>query len=200
MEALHQVKRDFVRCESDEKYKRALRSKVRPTKADYLANGDNVYYRRNASDEWRGPGVIIGMDNKQFIVRHGGQIVRVHAARLVGALSENSDVENVNHEEVEKETRDGVCDLERLPNGVNGENANSPKESTSTKCNCQEVERPNEPTVEQTLDDTGATFDNQTSDISEYGGDQVSVGGDREVATGERDGDRNREARKSLNE
>ena len=199
LEALHQSRRDFVRRESDEKYKRALRCRVRPTRSDHLANGDNVFYKRNASDDWCGPGVIIGIDNKQFIVRHGGQIVRVHAARLAGAQAVISDEENVHHEEVEKETRDRACDLERLQHGVR-ENVISPKESTSTKCNGHECEEPDEPTVGQTVDETRDTPDNQTSDISEHGEDQVSGGDEREVVTDDWTGNRSRENRKSLNE
>lgn len=200
LEALHQARRDFVRSESDEKYRRALRSKVRPTRSDHLANGDNVYYKRNASDEWCGPGVIIGIDNKQFIVRHGGHIVRVHAARLVGAPSENSDVVNVNQDEVEKETRDRESDLEGLKNGVIGENVKSPKELAGTKFNCYEVEESNEPTVDQNVDDTGATFENQTSEISEYGESLMSEENDREIFTNNQSRDRNRDNRRSLNE
>ena len=190
LEALHQARRDFVRSESDEKYKRALRSKVRPTRADYLANGDNVYYKRNASDEWCGPGVIIGIDGKQFIVRHGGHIVRVHAARLVGAPSENSEVVNVNHDEVGKETRDRASDLEGFQNGVIGESAESPKEFAGTECDWHEHEESNEPTVDQNVDDTGAT-----SETSEYGESQMIDENDREMVTNNQGRDR-----KSLNE
>ena len=62
-----------------------MRSKVRTTRDDHLAIGDHVFYKRKDHDEWRGPGVIIGVDGKNFIVKHGGFIVRVHEARLVGA-------------------------------------------------------------------------------------------------------------------
>ena len=91
--ALHLARREFIRSESKEKIQRALSHKVRPTRVENLVNGDNVYYKRNDSAKWHGPGVVIGIDNKQVLVRHGGTVVRVHTARLAGASSEDSLVE-----------------------------------------------------------------------------------------------------------
>ena len=93
--ALHLARREFIRSESKEKIQRALVHKVRPTRVENLVNGDNVYYKRNDSAKWHGPGVVIGIDNKQVLVRHGGTVVRVHTARLAGASSEDSLGETV---------------------------------------------------------------------------------------------------------
>ena len=43
--------------------------------------GYSVSYKRNTSDQWRGPARVIGRDDKQILVRHGGFVVRVHACR-----------------------------------------------------------------------------------------------------------------------
>ena len=82
-------------------------------------NGDNVYYKRNDSAGWHGPGVVIGIDNKQVLVRHGGMVVRVHTARLVGATSEDSLEETEGtqrgalekHGDVAHETKDRPEDI-----------------------------------------------------------------------------------------
>ena len=83
--AMHLARRDFIRYESDEKIKRALKHNTRPSRVENLSAGDNIFYKRNDSDEWHGPGVVIGIDNKVVIVKHGGYILRVHTARLVRA-------------------------------------------------------------------------------------------------------------------
>ena len=103
LSAMHLARKDFIRYEADEKIKRALKHRVRPTRVENLANGDNVYYKRNDSDEWHGPGIVIGIDNKVVIVRHGGEIVRVHTARLVQAPSEGEEA----HGEVRQERPTG---------------------------------------------------------------------------------------------
>ena len=44
--------------------------------------GDLVYYKRRDSNEWKGPGSVIGREGSQVLVRHGGALVRVHAVHL----------------------------------------------------------------------------------------------------------------------
>ena len=45
--------------------------------------GDIVYYKRNNSNEWKGPGTVIGQDRQQVLVKHGGSYVTVHPCRLL---------------------------------------------------------------------------------------------------------------------
>ena len=39
-----------------------------------ILQGDTVFYKRNDSERWKGLGKVIGYDNKQIFVRHGGLI------------------------------------------------------------------------------------------------------------------------------
>ena len=130
LEALHLARRDFIRSESDERVQRALRHKVRPTRVEKLANGDNVYYKRKDSAEWHGPGVVIGIDNKQVIVRHGGTVVRVHTARLVGAPCEDW------LEETERDQEASELNSEKVvrPEGVEEKQSNTSEQQTSGEC------------------------------------------------------------------
>ena len=51
---------------------------MRETTIDKIVIRDDVYYKRNASDEWHGPAKVILIDNKIATVRHGGATLRVH--------------------------------------------------------------------------------------------------------------------------
>ena len=44
--------------------------------------GEHVFYNRNNENMWKGPGIVIGKENKQILVRHGGQKIRVHPCLL----------------------------------------------------------------------------------------------------------------------
>ena len=59
LDAMHSARKEFLRYESDEKIKRALRYNIRSTLVEDLENGDEVYYKRNDSNEWHGPGIVI---------------------------------------------------------------------------------------------------------------------------------------------
>ena len=85
LNALHSARQGFIKAESSERLARALRHNIRSSDHEELVNGAEVYYKRNDSNEWRGPGIIIGRDGKQFLVKHGGAYVRVHECRLTCA-------------------------------------------------------------------------------------------------------------------
>jgi len=82
LNAMNAARREFIRSESDDRVRRALLRQVRDDDPRKFETGDCVFYKRNASDEWRGPARVIGRDGKQIVVRHGGAVVRVHACRL----------------------------------------------------------------------------------------------------------------------
>ena len=44
--------------------------------------GDIVYYKHKDSDKWKGPGKVVGEENKQILVKHGGYCIRVHTCSL----------------------------------------------------------------------------------------------------------------------
>ena len=65
-----------------------------------------VYYRRKNNDIWCGPGTVIGQENKQILVKHGGVYYRCHSCnvmkeKLSNQLGQN-DLDSVQN--AEKET------------------------------------------------------------------------------------------------
>ena len=73
----------FVKFDSCEKLKRALSSNVRRTIIDDLNIGDEVYYKRDKSEEWYGPAKVILIEGKVITVKHGGVTVKVNTVSLV---------------------------------------------------------------------------------------------------------------------
>ena len=76
--------------------RRALRHQIRSDDVSDLSNGDSVYYKRANCDQWRGPGIVIGRDGKQVLVRHGGIYVRVHTCRLQHSTARQETITDIN--------------------------------------------------------------------------------------------------------
>ena len=97
-----------------------------------VALGDSVYYKRNDSNVWRGPAVVIGRDGKQILVKHGGACVRVHVCRIrsstenKGSNVEKNESKDVYAERVHVNKRVVESDSEE-------ENANKPETDSPGK-------------------------------------------------------------------
>ena len=103
LNALHSARQSFIKAESSERIRRALRHQIR-VKAQVFDSGDKVYYKREGQPKWHGPGTVIGQDGKTIFVRHGSIYVRVASCRMIKAgtefntesLSSESDSEPLN--------------------------------------------------------------------------------------------------------
>ena len=82
LNALHAARKAFTESESSRKIKTALQRQTRTSTSKECANGDHVYYKRQGENEWRGPGLVLGIDGKQVMVRHGGKLVHVSPCSL----------------------------------------------------------------------------------------------------------------------
>ena len=80
--ALHSARRAYISAESSERVRRALRYKIR-TYSEHFELGDKVYYKREDSQRWHGPGKVIGQDGKIILIRHGGTYKRVSSNRVI---------------------------------------------------------------------------------------------------------------------
>lgn len=89
LNALHKAREAFIQKESSEKLRRALLHQVRPT-GEQFGNGDRVFYKRLDGNKWCGPGTVIGHENKQILVRHGGVYYRCHACNVMKAGQDNN--------------------------------------------------------------------------------------------------------------
>ena len=85
--ALHNSRREYVKSESCERIRRALRHKVRASEKSWKA-GDKCYYKRH-ENRWRGPATVICNDGGTYILRDGGHVVMVTANRM-GSLEDTA--------------------------------------------------------------------------------------------------------------
>ena len=69
--ALHSARKRFIESEADEKLHRVLRHKTRLSTRKVFQSCDQVFCKRSDSGYWKGPGTVIGHDDKQVLVRHG---------------------------------------------------------------------------------------------------------------------------------
>lgn len=83
LNAMNNARRAFIESESSEKIKRAVKHKVRSCNDVVIENSDKVYYKRTNNPKWKGPGCVIGQENKNILVKHGGELIRVHPASLI---------------------------------------------------------------------------------------------------------------------
>ena len=83
LSAIAAAREAFVKSESSERVRRALRHNRRPHSDNKFYNGDVVYYKRKDCRKWKGPGRVIGHESQQVLVKHGGCYVRVHPCRLM---------------------------------------------------------------------------------------------------------------------
>ena len=83
LDAMHKARENFIRAESSERIRRALRHKVRSYSDQKYENGQQVFYKRKDTKGWKGPGVVLGQDGQYVLIRHASAYYRVHPCQLM---------------------------------------------------------------------------------------------------------------------
>ena len=76
LNAMHAARQAFIQSEASEKLRRAIKAKTRVSTAVVYQPADLVYFKRETSNRWKGPGTVIGRENKQISMKY------VQACRL----------------------------------------------------------------------------------------------------------------------
>ena len=79
----------FIRADCSERVRRALLGKVRYSDAPFMP-GESVFYKRQQSGPWPGPGRVILHEGQELIIKDGGQIITVHAFRASRINGDNA--------------------------------------------------------------------------------------------------------------
>ena len=66
--AMRAARKAFIEAESSKKIKIALSHNIRTSCEEHYEKGDKVFFKRNDSKRWYGPGTVIGQDGKQIII------------------------------------------------------------------------------------------------------------------------------------
>ena len=82
LNAMHSARQQYLKSESSDKLRRALRHQTRTYSNVRYNTGDHVYYKRENCNQWKGPGTVIGQDGQQVLVKHSSTYIRVHPCRL----------------------------------------------------------------------------------------------------------------------
>ena len=94
LNAMHAARNSFIQHESTERLRRALHRKSRTYANTTFCQGDKVYYWRKDQSDCHGPGIVIGKDGQQVLVKHGGMYIRVHPCRLQHCCEESIPIDN----------------------------------------------------------------------------------------------------------
>ena len=76
--AMHKAREEFIKCESNNKIRKALRSQIRTCNDDFYNIGDKVYYKRRRDNKWHGPANVVGRDSHSYLVKHSYRFCVVH--------------------------------------------------------------------------------------------------------------------------
>ena len=82
LKAMRVAREACIKSESSDKIKTALRHNVPAYNNEKFENGQKVYYKRKDT-RWSGPANVIGQDGKTVMIKHGGEMIRVHISRLI---------------------------------------------------------------------------------------------------------------------
>ena len=113
LKIMHAARREYLRSESSSKIRRAINNNIRTTGDIKFINGDRVYYKRNDSKRWHGPGYVIGQDGQHVLVRHQSTWIRVHPCRLLMVNKESQGQETKKAEHDQKTSK--VNESRKIP-------------------------------------------------------------------------------------
>ena len=85
MKALYDAGKNFIKVESSERIKRALRHNVRTYCEENYQNGGEVSYKRRAVKDWKGPATVLGNEGNFVLIRHVSAFYRIHPCHLMKA-------------------------------------------------------------------------------------------------------------------
>ena len=83
LNALHKAREEYIKAEASEKIRRALRAKMRTHSNVTYYNSDEVFYKRDDDNRWRGPGRVIGQDGSKVLIKIPTGMISVHSSRVV---------------------------------------------------------------------------------------------------------------------
>ena len=117
LNAMNKARQSFIRSESEEKVKRAIRHNVSGSADMKYVTGDRVFIKRREDNRWTGPGTVLGQEYQQILVRIGGFYYRVHPCRIILAEESQDKINSCMKDLQNSEDNNG---LEKIDIGAKG--------------------------------------------------------------------------------
>ena len=77
MNAMHEARQAFIKAQSDDVLKKALKSRIH-ARGDSIEEGDLIYYKKGKEKLWQGPDKVIAVNGKKLFVDKGGHTATVN--------------------------------------------------------------------------------------------------------------------------
>ena len=88
LNALHKARENFVKSESSDRIRRALKYNVRTYAEIDFQPGEKVYYKRRKTKGWKGPAKVLGKETNFVLIRHGSVYYRCHPCQLMKTIDD----------------------------------------------------------------------------------------------------------------
>ena len=83
LDTLHYAREAYIKTENSEKLKRAMSHNVRTSNGAKFFIGDQVFYKRDDTREWKGPASVIVQDGQKVLIKHRPYNVSVHSCQVI---------------------------------------------------------------------------------------------------------------------
>ena len=158
LQAIHKAREAFIACENSDKIRRALTHNVRSSGDVKYVTGDSVYFKRDDTSAWHGPGKVLGQDGQQVLIKQGSYYVRVHPCRVRFVKEPISSTTNNHQNTTESQSSD--------QNSIEIESQPSKHSSTISMNQLQELDVANLPQVNRDIENTVASAPSVSSNLS----------------------------------
>ena len=158
----------FIKYESNERIRKALRNNVRNTDMETLQVGDKVLYKRKEFNQWLGPATVthIDLQAKTVSVNHGGYQCKSHAVSTL-KIPSSQEIQSMNE----------TSDIDALSNDQQMTEASleqSAQEKDSENLNHEEVLVPHSQAMEKSIDTRNLKDGQRFQGIEKSTGKKVS--------------------------
>ena len=111
LNSMHKAREEFIKLETSEKLRRALRAKTRTHNNIKYLPGEEVFFKREDERRWKGPGRVIGQDGSKVLIKTPYSLISVHSSRVI--LTSKSEGDR-NLEQLENQTVENSQPTENL--------------------------------------------------------------------------------------
>ena len=137
--ALHLAREEFVKAESSQVLKKALKSRIHP-RGENISEGDYIYFKKGKDRIWRGPSKVIGVNGKKIFIDEGAHMSTVNRDDAVRVGEEFWSMDDLK----------------------DGESVPEPQEKSTNEIpvkSSENTEQVREPVVEEIIDNLNDTTD-----------------------------------------